>query len=228
MDHNAEVSYHQTAPATAVNRQSLRMVTARTTRLIICLASLAGLSACQPGGKSALPVESAHAMSMPRIGAPAPAFSLFDHEAELRTLGDFEGRWVVLYFYPEAQTPACTLQADDFSRRAESFSALNAVVIGVSPDAPYEHQLFAARHDLNIILLSDPDGTVMRRYGAWRSARWRGQSAQRVHRSTFLINPNGRMAHVWPHVEPIGHADRVLLGLRHVQQASRSTLGPSE
>jgi len=189
--------------------------------LITCLALLADLAACRHVPVSDTPVEVAAAKSVPPVGAAAPAFSLLDHEGNRRTLSAFEGRWVVLYFYPEDQTPACTQQARDFTRRAQAFLALNAVVLGVSPNTTYEHQLFHARHDLGVTLMSDAQGTLMQRYGAWRITRWRDQTAHRVNRSTCLIDPDGRIAYGWPHVEPIGHAERVLVRLHQIQQSRR-------
>ena len=145
----------------------------------------------------------------PRIGQPAPEFVLPDHDGRPVGLADLRGRWVVLYFYPSDDTPGCTREATEFTGLLGEFEAVDATVLGVSADAPLSHRFFRAKHDLHITLLSDMKRDVMRRYGAWREARWRDQSVGRTMRSTFLIDPGGRVAWRWDHVIPGGHAEEV-------------------
>lgn len=143
------------------------------------------------------------------VGAPAPAFSLPDHNGEPVSLAGFRGRWVVLYFYPSDDTPGCTAQATEFTELLGRFQEVDATVVGVSADPPLSHRYFRAKYDLGIILLSDPDREAMRRYGVWRQVRWRDQTVGRIIRSTFLIDPTGRIAWRWDHVIPRGHAEQV-------------------
>ncbi len=143
------------------------------------------------------------------IGIAAPSFDLSDHDSQRVSLGDYRGQWVVMYFYPEDDTPGCTIQATEFSAKLPELREIDAVVLGISPDSVVEHRFFRARHDLEIRLLSDPDYRVMTLYGARREITWRGRNIGRVIRSTVLISPDGRIAWHWPEVVPEGHADRV-------------------
>jgi peroxiredoxin Q/BCP len=154
-------------------------------------------------------------------GTRAPEFELNNDHGQRVRLSEFRGKWVVLYFYPEDETPSCTMQARDFTRLADEFDRMNAVVIGISPDPPYRHRLFRNDYGLKVILLSDPHAEVMRRYDAWHATTWRHQSVQRVVRSTYLINPQGMIAKLWPQAEPAGHVDRVISVLRDMQRNTR-------
>ena len=102
-----------------------------------------------------------------RVGAAAPAFKLPDQDGTEVTLAGLRGRWVVLYFYPRDDTPGCTTEACEFTEGIEAFRDLDAEVLGCSPDSPEKHRKFIAKYDLGVRLLSDPEHTVMERYGAW-------------------------------------------------------------
>jgi peroxiredoxin Q/BCP len=143
------------------------------------------------------------------IGKSAPAFSLLNQDGTKRSLKDYKGKWLVLYFYPKDNTPGCTTEACQFTEGIEAFVGLDAAIVGVSPDAPESHRKFIADHGLKIELLSDPDHTVMEKYGAWGKKVLYGKESIGVIRSTALIDPNGKFAHLWPKVKADGHAEQV-------------------
>jgi len=124
-------------------------------------------------------------------------------------LRDFRGKWVILYFYPEDDTPSCTVQARQFTALKHNLDQMSAVVIGVSPDPPLRHRLFRGKHDLQIILLSDPAHQVMPLYGAWSEIRLKDRVLGRPVRTTTLVDPGGRIAWQWPIVVAEGHAEEV-------------------
>ena len=151
------------------------------------------------------------------VGSPAPGFSLPDQNGRTVTLGELRGRWVVLYFYPKDDTPGCTTEACEFTAAIEDFAGLDAVVLGCSPDSVSSHAEFAAKHDLAVSLLADPEHEVMKRYEAWGEKVLYGRRLVGVRRSTVLIDPEGRVAHHWRSARAKGHAASVkarLEGLR--------------
>jgi len=157
-------------------------------------------------------------------GQPAPQFVLADADEEQLRLKDLLGRWVVLYFYPRDNTPGCTLEAIDFSRLREEFAALDAVIVGVSKDSCQSHRKFAARHGLSLLLLSDPDSTVQKSFGVWRPKKFMGREFLGTVRSTFLIDPAGKIARVWDNVRAAGHADEVLAELNRQRDQWKNSL----
>jgi peroxiredoxin Q/BCP len=152
------------------------------------------------------------------VGSKAPSFSLPDQDDNKVKLGDFEGRWVVLYFYPKDNTPGCTTEACDFTDSLKAFEKLNAVVLGVSPDSVDSHRKFTDKQNLGITLLSDPDKKVLRKYGAWGMKKLYGKETQGVIRSTFVIDPGGRIAYRWTNVKAKGHVQKVHEKLRELTQ----------
>ncbi len=134
------------------------------------------------------------------VGDLAPEFTLKDSKENYVSLSDFKGKWIVLYFYPKDNTPGCTKEACDFTSILSEFSEVGAIVIGVSPDSPSSHKNFIKKHNLKIILLSDPDKAVLKLYGAWGKKKNYGREYEGVIRSTFLINPDGRVAFIWRNV----------------------------
>jgi peroxiredoxin Q/BCP len=148
-------------------------------------------------------------MVEPNVGSEAPAFCLPNQDGEEICLGDIRGRWAVLYFYPKDNTKGCTLEALDFTLNKAEFEAMGAVVLGVSPDSVESHQGFCLKHDLTITLLSDPDHGVLEEYGVWDLKKMYGREFYGVVRSTFLIDPEGRIAHEWRKVKVGGHVDAV-------------------
>ena len=124
-------------------------------------------------------------------------------------LADLRGQWVILYFYPKDDTPGCTTEACDFTNGLADFEALDATVLGCSPDSSESHRKFIAKYDLGVTLLSDPDHAVMEKYDAWGEKSMYGKKTVGVIRSTVLIDPNGKVAHHWPKVQAKGHAEKV-------------------
>lgn len=146
-------------------------------------------------------------------GKKAPGFCLLDEGGRNVCLDDLLGKWTVLYFYPKDNTPGCTVEAKDFSCAAEDFSKLGARIVGISPDDKMSHLKFIGKHDLKVTLLSDPDHTVLEKYGAWKHKKLYGRSFLSVNRSTFLLDPEGVVRRVWRNVKVKGHVDEVLADL---------------
>jgi peroxiredoxin Q/BCP len=146
---------------------------------------------------------------MIEIGKPAPDFSLKNQLDEDVRLRDLAGQWVVLYFYPRDNTPGCTVEACEFTSGVEEFAALDAVVLGCSPDTTRKHRGFIDRFNLKISLLSDPDHNVMEEYEAWGQKKMYGRTLLGVKRSTVIIDPAGNVAHRWRSVRARGHARKV-------------------
>ena len=150
-------------------------------------------------------------------GDAAPELVLPDGLENRVSLDDYTGKWVVLYFYPKDDTPGCTTEALDFSARKDEFDALNAVILGVSPDSPKSHCGFSEKHGLSVTLLSDVDKKALGDYGVWQKKQQYGREYMGVVRTTFLINPEGKLAHVWNKVKVASHADAVLAKLRELR-----------
>jgi peroxiredoxin Q/BCP len=147
-------------------------------------------------------------------GDRAPDFTLPSDEGGRVSLGDFEGRRFVLYFYPKDNTPGCTKQACDLRDGMPSFDALGVAVVGVSPDGIASHKKFKAKYDLNFTLLADEDHEVAEAYGVWKEKSMFGRKYWGIERSTFLIGPDGRVEEVWRRVSPRGHAEMVAARLQ--------------
>lgn len=145
-----------------------------------------------------------------QVGHPAPAFCLPDQDGNEVCLESFRGKWVVLYFYPKDNTPGCTIEAVDFSCIKDQFEAVGAVILGVSPDSEQSHLKFIAKKDLTLTLLSDPEKEIIEIFGAWQLKKMYGKESYGVVRSTYLIDPEGKIAVVWPKVKAKGHAEAVL------------------
>lgn len=143
---------------------------------------------------------------MVKSGNKAPQFCLPNKDEKKICLKDFRGKWVVLYFYPKDNTSGCTKEAMDFTNHLQKFKKLDAVIIGISPDPPKSHANFAAKHKLKIILLSDPEHTVLMQYGVWQKKKLYGREYHGVVRTTYLIDQDGRIVHVWDKVKVNGHA----------------------
>jgi peroxiredoxin Q/BCP len=150
---------------------------------------------------------------------PAPTFSAPNAEGKTISSDDFLGQWLVLYFYPKDNTPGCTTEAIDFSEKLPEFTDLNAVVVGVSPDSEKSHGKFIDKHNLTVQLLSDPEHELAAAYGAWGPKKFMGKEYEGILRSTFLINPQGNIAHIWPNVRVKGHAEKVLEKLQQLNSA---------
>lgn len=151
------------------------------------------------------------------IGKNTPTVCLRATNGEMMDVTAHKGKWVVLYFYPRDNTPGCTQEAIDFTAALQDFSKMDAVVLGVSPDSVESHQKFAKKHDLDITLLSDPDHTVLESFKAWTMKKMYGKEHMGVQRSTFLIDPDGKVAFIWPKVKVKGHVNEVMEKLHELQ-----------
>ncbi|MFX1456261.1 MAG: thioredoxin-dependent thiol peroxidase [Promethearchaeota archaeon] len=144
-----------------------------------------------------------------KVGAEAPKFCLPDKDNTDVCLDDFKGKYVVLYFYPKDNTPGCTTEAIGFTGILPELQKLDATVVGISPDSPESHAKFIEKKNLKVTLLSDLDKNVLKAYGKWGKKKFRGKEYIGVTRSTFLIDPNGNIAHIWPKVSVNGHPEEV-------------------
>ena len=156
-------------------------------------------------------------MTMLSEGTEAPQFELPNQDGDDVSLDSYRGQWVVLYFYPRADTPGCTTQACGIRDRESDYSSANAVVLGVSPDEPDALRKFADKYGLPFTLLGDADHSVAESYGTWVEKKNYGKTYMGVQRSTFLIDPDGVVRHVIPKVKPATHDDEVLAALGELQ-----------
>lgn len=146
---------------------------------------------------------------MIEIGTKAPEFCLQNQDSVEVCLRDLANRWVVLYFYPKDNTPGCTTEAIDFSAMLGEFEALNAMVIGVSPDSVASHEKFVTKKDLTVTLLSDESKEMLTKYGVWQLKKLYGREYMGVVRTTYLIDPKGVVAYRWDNVKVKDHAKKV-------------------
>ncbi len=146
-------------------------------------------------------------------GTTAPAISAPTQGDGTWRLKDAKGQWVVLYFYPKDDTSGCTAEACDFRDSMKRLKKLQVQVVGVSPDSTKSHDKFASKYDLTFPLLSDEDKTICQAYDVWKQKSMYGRTYMGVERTTYLINPKGKIAHVWEKVKVKGHVDEVLATL---------------
>jgi thioredoxin-dependent peroxiredoxin len=153
-------------------------------------------------------------------GAEAPDFTLPNQDGEDVTLSSLRGKPVVLYFYPKADTPGCTTQACGIRDHAADYEGAGAVVLGVSPDPVSAVKKFHGGQSLNFTLLADEDHAVSELYGTWGEKKNYGRTYMGVHRSTYIIDPSGRIARAFPKVSPKTHDDVVLAALGELGAAA--------
>lgn len=144
------------------------------------------------------------------LNQPVPAFTAQATSGVEVSPDGLRGKQVVLYFYPKDNTPGCTTEALDFTALKDGFAAAGIQVFGISKDSVKKHDNFCAKHSLGIPLLSDENGTVCEDYGVWAEKQMYGKTFWGIVRATFLIDEDGKIAHVWPKVKVTGHADEVL------------------
>ncbi len=142
-------------------------------------------------------------MAKPSVGDSAPDFKIPDQSGKERSLKDFKGNWLVLYFYPKDDTPGCCTEAIGFTDIFEQFQKLDAKVVGVSHDTVESHQKFINKYKLKLTLLSDREWEVIKAYGAYKA------DGGHINRNTVLIDPKGKIAFMWDKVKPKGHPEEV-------------------
>ena len=155
---------------------------------------------------------------MLEVGTQVLDFCLPNQDEEEICLRDIKGRWIVLYFYPKDNTPGCTTEACDFTDALPDFEGLNAIVLGVSPDSPKKHRNFIEKKELNITLLADEEKELCKTFGVWQLKKNYGREYMGVVRSTFLIDPDGKIAAKWEKVRVKGHVDDVKAELEVLQK----------
>lgn len=152
-------------------------------------------------------------MSIPNPGDPAPEIVLPDETGTIHRLADRRGAWTIVYFYPKDDTPGCTVESCQFRDADVAFRADGAEVWGISPDGAASHRRFREKFNLPFTLLSDEAHEVAERFGAWQLKSMYGREYMGIQRSTFLVDPDGRIARAWPRVTADGHAADVLAAL---------------
>jgi len=152
-------------------------------------------------------------------GKKAPAFNLQDQADETHQLKAYLGQWVVLFFYPRDNTPGCTKEACQFRDAEQALIDRGAVVFGISPQGVLSKSKFATKHDLNFPILADEDNTVCEKYGVWQPKKLYGKSFLGVVRTTFVIDPKGKVAHRFDKVKVKEHVQEVLNCLDKLQSA---------
>jgi peroxiredoxin Q/BCP len=149
----------------------------------------------------------------PAVGSPAPAFKLQDQSGKWHSLSDYQGKWVVLYFYPKDNTPGCTTQACEFRDNIFAYRELGAAILGVSVDDVASHKSFSEQHSLPFPILADSDKSVTTAYGTLKEYVGIAKMARR---DTFIIDPQGRVAKHYQDVKPAGHSEIVLADLKQL------------
>lgn len=149
-------------------------------------------------------------MSKPTINEAAPDFTLNNQNSETRTLSDYKGQYVVLYFYPKDDTPGCTIQACSYRDNMEEFTKRNIKVFGISKDDPKSHSKFLAKFNLNFELLADDSLDVVKLYDVYKEKNMYGKAVMGVVRTTFVVDPSGKIAAVFDKVNPEEDVQKVL------------------
>lgn len=155
-------------------------------------------------------------MSATMVGQKVPDISVLNQDGEEVSLTDFQGKNIVLYFYPKDMTPGCTTESCDFRDFHPEFEKLNTVVIGVSPDDITSHQKFIAKHNLPFTLLADTEQALAKHFDVWKLKKNFGREYMGIERSTFVINTQGEIVKEWRKVKVKGHVEEVLQFVREM------------
>lgn len=145
-----------------------------------------------------------------KVGVKAPAFSLPDENGEIHSLKDYLGNWVLVYFYPKDDTPGCTKEACEIRDNFPRFEELNIKVFGISKDSVASHKKFSDKYELPFTILSDEEKKTLSDYGVWQKKKMMGREYMGIVRSSYLINPEGKIAKIYERVKPLEHAHEVL------------------
>ena len=140
----------------------------------------------------------------------APIFKLPDQDGKIHSLEDYKGKWVLLYFYPKDDTPGCTKEACAIRDSFPDFKKLKITVLGVSTDSVKSHGKFVEKYKLPFTLLSDESKSLVEKYGVWAKKKFMGREYMGTLRTSFLINPEGKIAKIYENVKPEIHAEEVL------------------
>lgn len=149
-------------------------------------------------------------MAFPKIGNKAPLFKLLNQDGESVDLKDIKGKTIVLYFYPKALTPGCTVQACGIRDYKKEWTKAGVVVFGISPDEPAKLKKFIEKEKLNFDLLSDPDHSIAEKYGVWGLKKFMGREYMGILRTTFIVGSDGKLKHIMDDVKTKTHHDDVL------------------
>jgi thioredoxin-dependent peroxiredoxin len=155
-------------------------------------------------------------MPLPKADTIAQDFILPDQDGRTHSLSDYRGKWVLLYFYPKDDTPGCTKEACAIRDNFPDFSKLDIAVLGVSVDSPTSHKKFIEKYKLPFTLLSDEDKKVVGLYGVWGKRKFAGKEYEGTLRTSFLIDPDGRIAKIYEDVKPETHAAEVLADIHNL------------
>jgi len=148
----------------------------------------------------------------------APNFSLPDQNSTIRTLADYAGKWLVLYFYPRDDTPGCTTEACNFRDERDAIAEFgNAEIVGISKDTVHAHKKFVDKYGLNFTLLSDPEHQTIEAYDSWKLKKFMGREFMGTERNTFIISPDGNIAKEYRGVDPKKHAAEIITDLKRLQ-----------
>lgn len=148
----------------------------------------------------------------------APNFSLADQTGTVRTLKDYAGKWLVLYFYPKDNTPGCTAEACNFRDNRDAIATIgNAEVVGISKDSVRSHAQFINKYKLNFTLLSDPGATTIKAYNSWGQRKLFGRLFTGILRNTYIIDPTGNIIKEYRGVDPATHAAQIITDLQELQ-----------
>lgn len=144
------------------------------------------------------------------VGQAAPDFTLKDQDGRERTLSEYKGEWVLVYFYPRDNTPGCTKEACTLRDEYEDFRRLTITIFGISGDSVESHAKFAKKHDLPFPLLADTEKEVMKAYGSFGKKKFMGREYEGIFRNSYLIDPEGKLRKIYEKVKPAEHAKEVI------------------
>ena len=153
---------------------------------------------------------------MLKSNTKAPTFNLNSTDGKIYSLKDSIGKYVVLYFYPKDDTPGCTIETNDFNRLLTKFKRLNCEVYGISKDNLKSHNKFKAKYNIKFDLLADDEIKIVKNYKVWSKKKFMGKEFMGIVRSTFLLNPNGKIIKIWDNVKVKDHAKEVLDTLKNI------------